>query len=220
MAIDSYANLQTAVLNWMGRPADPILLPRAPDWITLYESRANRELRLRAMEVRIDAAISGEYIALPPDFLQMRNFQINGTDKTEPLEMVAPEFIDRLGVVTADTPKRFAIVADEIQLSPRPNASMTAEMVYWAKIAALSGEEGSTTNHLLTNHPELYLFGTLVEGSADIGDDEAFAKWEARYQVAVQKVQQADDAAKWSGATMVRRIPGIIYADNHSRVRD
>lgn len=216
MAIDSYPNLLVALLDMMGRPGDPIATAKAPTWVQLFESRANRELRIRAMEKRATAPVSSEFVALPPDWLQMRNFQINGSP-TVALELVAPEFIDRLGVVTPGTPKMFAILTNELQLAPPPAAEMTAEMVYWARLTGLSGE--NPTNALLLNHPELYLFGTLVEAWSDLDDDDEVAKYEARYQTSLRAVQDADDRAKWSGATMSRRIPGIIYRDNKSLVR-
>src|SRR5215470_15376528 len=206
MAIATYAELQTAIGNWLGRPGDATIAAVIPDWITLCELRLNRELRLRAMEERAIATVSGRYTALPAGFLAMRNFQLN-TDPITALDMVSPELIDRVAAGSAvGRPRLYAILNDEIQLAPAPDGSYAAEMTYWKKLDALSPIV--TTNWLLANAPDLYLFGSLVEAAAYLGDDQHLEQWEARYQAAAQRLQAADDAGKWSGATPIIRYAG------------
>src|SRR5579871_6090556 len=59
MALSSYADLQTAVANYLARPGDAIIATPAPDFVNLAESRIAygsegqwpcRPLRIRAME--------------------------------------------------------------------------------------------------------------------------------------------------------------------------
>jgi hypothetical protein len=40
MALDSYQNLQGAVLDWLARPGDPLVAPAVPDMITMFEEEA------------------------------------------------------------------------------------------------------------------------------------------------------------------------------------
>ena len=47
MAITTYAELQTAIANWLARDD---LTTYLPDFITLFEAAANRRLRVRQME--------------------------------------------------------------------------------------------------------------------------------------------------------------------------
>ena len=49
---------------------------------------------------------------------------------------------------------------------------------------------------------------SLVEAAAYLGDDAHLPQWEARYQRAIQRLQEGDDAGKWSGATPVMRHAG------------
>src|SRR5215471_1378746 len=95
MAIATYAELQTAIGNWLGRPGDTTIAAIIRDWITLCELRLNRELRLRAMEERATASVNGRYAALPAGYLAMRNLQLN-TNPVTALDMVSPELIDRI----------------------------------------------------------------------------------------------------------------------------
>jgi hypothetical protein len=206
MAISTYADLQTAIGNWLARPDDPTIAAIIPDWIALCELRLNRELRVRAMEERATASVSGTYLALPVGFLAMRNVQLN-TNPVTSLDLVSPEFIDR---VTAGSstgrPRLYAVVNDEIQLAPAPDGPYTAEMVYWKKLEALSPT--ATTNSLLTNAPDVYLFGALAEAAAYLGDDQHLPQWDGRYQNAVRQLQESDDAGKWSGTAPQSRFVG------------
>ncbi|MGH6961377.1 MAG: phage adaptor protein, partial [Dongiaceae bacterium] len=123
------------------------------------------------------------------------------------LELVSPELIDLLRAgSTTGRPRLFAVVNDEIQLAPGPDAPYTAEIDYWQRFEPLSGT--ATTNWLLANAPDVYLFGALTEAAAYLGDDEHLAQWDARYRAAVRQLQDADDRGKWSGATPVIRVAG------------
>jgi hypothetical protein len=206
MAITTYAELQTAIGNWLGRPGDALIAPVVPDWIALCELRANRELRLRAMEDRVTATVSTPFVALPAGFLAMRNFQLN-TDPVTSLDLVSPELIDRVAAGSqTGRPRMFAIAGGELQLAPAPDGNYAAEMVYWKRFDALSPT--SSVNWLLANAPDVYLFGALAEAAAYLGDDEHFAPWDARYQFAVRRLQDADDSGTWSGSTPMVRNAG------------
>jgi len=206
MAISTYAELQTAIGNWLGRPGDPLIAAIIPDWIALCEIRFNRELRIRAMEDRATATVDAAFVGLPTGFLAMRNLRLN-TNPVAALDLVSPELIDRVAAGSAaGRPRLYAVVNDEIQLAPAPDAAYTAEMVYWKKFDPLSAT--TPTNRLLADAPDIYLFGALVEAAAYLGDDAHQGAWEARYQSAVRRLQDADDAGKWSGAAPLVRNSG------------
>lgn len=227
MAIDTYTNLQAALLLRMERPADPLLTERVKDWISLCEVNFHRTLRLRSMGVRATATIDSEYTDLPAQFLEMRNFQLNTSPKRT-LELQSPEFIDSLpdGNVPG-IPRYFCIIStqepdgtlhDQIQLAPAPNAPVEAEMAYWRKFTPLSVD--NPDNWMLLNAPDVYLWGSLAEGAFDIGDTENGGLWQQKYEMAIARLKTEDARAKWSGASMVKRIPGLITADNRSNVRN
>ncbi len=69
MTIQTYADLQSAVAGWIAR-AD--LGPNIPDFIALFESVANRRLRLRQQEAAATLAPSAGVAPLPADYLAWR----------------------------------------------------------------------------------------------------------------------------------------------------
>ena len=100
MAIGTYAELQTAVANWLDRGD---LTERIKEFIGLAEARMNRVLRLQLM-VSIDTTTLGgsstlvagtrDY-ALPSGYLQMVDFALT-TDPITPLSYITPENMNRM----------------------------------------------------------------------------------------------------------------------------
>lgn len=200
MSISTYSELKTAIANWLHR-AD--LTAYVPDFIALAESRLNRELRLRSMEARATATLTDGYIQLPTGYLEMRNLQIN-TDPVRFLEYRTPLQIDYEypSQNSSGIPKVYTIVGDEIQIVPKPDSGYTVEMAYHKKFDALS--DSATTNWLLTNAPDLYLFGSLIEAEPFLKNDKRVVLWEAKYRNAIDALQKQDDRGKWSGNLTVR----------------
>lgn len=198
MAITTYSELQTAVGNWLAR-AD--LSSRIPEFIALAEATLNKRVRIRAMETRVTASISTEYLSLPTGFLEMRNFQLNTSPKTS-LNFVTPEYIDKMwdGSNTGQ-PRMYTFIGGEIQLAPAPGGTYTAEMNYYKKWDIAT----DLTNWLLTNHPNAYLFGALVEAEPFLKNDKRFPLWKSRFEEALSDLMKADERERWGGNSLQMR---------------
>ena len=176
MAISNYSELQTAVANWLDRDD---LTARIPEFIALAEARFNRVLRLRSMEAKYTAntVASQRNLALPTGYIQMRNFQVN-TNPLTTLSYVTPEIYDRLwGGSTSGTPKFYTILANEVSLGPIPASVQEVEMLFYKKFDNLSGSVA--TNWLITNAPDIYLYGSMLEAEPFIMNDERVPLWAA-----------------------------------------
>ena len=199
MAIGTYAELKTAVANWLDRDD---LTDRIPEFIALAEARMNRVLRLRMMESKYTASTvaSQRNYALPTGYIQMRNFQIN-TSPVTPLQYVSPEIYDRLwGGSTGGTPQFYTIIANEIQLGPIPGSVLTMEMLFYKKITALSA--ANQTEQMLTDNPDIYLYGALLEAEPFIMNDERVGLWAKGFQQAVADLQEQDNKDRHSGSAL------------------
>ena len=199
MAISTYTELKTAVANWLDRDD---LTDRIPEFIALAETRMNRVLRLRMMEFKYTASTVGAQrnYALPAGYLQMRNFQLN-TSPITTLSYVSPEIFDRLwGGSTGGTPQFYTILAGEIQLGPMPGSVLTMEMLFYKKITALSAS--NTTEQMLTDNPDIYLYGALLEAEPFIMNDERVGLWAKGFQQAVADLQEQDNKDRHSGSAL------------------
>jgi len=199
MAISTYAELQTAVANWLDRND---LTDRIPEFIALAEARMNRVLRIRLMEAKYTASTvaAQRNYALPASYIQMRNFQIN-TSPITPLQYVTPEIYDRLwGGSAGGTPQFYTIIAGEVQLGPIPASVLTMEMLFYKRITALSGS--NTTEAMLTDNPDIYLYGALMEAEPFIMNDERVGLWAQGLQQAIADLQEQDNKDRHSGSAL------------------
>ena len=199
MAIGTYAELQTAVANWLDRSD---LDDRIPEFIALAEARMNRLLRLRLMENKYTASTvaAQRNYALPTGYVQMRNFQINVTP-VRPLQYVTPEVYDRIwGGSSSGTPEVYTIMTNEVQLGPKPDSIMTMEMLFYKRVTALSGS--NTTEQMLTENPDIYLYGALMEAEPFIMNDERVGLWAQGFSQAVQALQEQDNKDRHSGSAL------------------
>lgn len=198
MAISNYSELQTAVSNWLDRSD---LSSRIPEFIALCEDSLNRRLRIRAMETRVTASVSSEYVALPTGFLEMRNFQLNTSPK-QLLRFVTPEYIDTFWAgSTTGQPKIYTFIGGEIQLAPAPAGSYTSEMDYYKKWDIAT----DSTNWLLTNSPSVYLYGSLLVAEPFLKNDKRIAVWESRFDRAIADLELADSRERHSGGSLTVR---------------
>jgi len=99
MSISSYADLQTAVTEYLAREQDTTLIARIPTFIQLAESKFNRQLFVRQMETRSTTTVDTgstepEFISLPSDFQSMRRIRLSGVAGKPTLEFKSPAGLD------------------------------------------------------------------------------------------------------------------------------
>lgn len=199
MAISTYSELNTAVANWLDRDD---LTDRIPEFIALCEARFNRLLRIRAMEYKQTAStVAGQRnLALPTGFIQMRNLQMNASPIV-PMQYVTPEIYDRLyGSTSTGTPEMYTIIADEMQLGPIPASAQTIEMLFYKKFNALTIVD--TTNWMITNAPDVYLYGCLLEAEPFIMNDPRVQLWATAFKQAITDMQEQDNKDRHSGSAL------------------
>ena len=98
----------------------------------------------------------------------------------------------------------FTMVGQQFQVIPPPNTSYSAELLYYAKIPALS--DSNTTNWLLTESPDIYLYGALVQSSPYLKEDERVGTWAGLYQRFVDDMMLADERARIGSSKLKARI--------------
>lgn len=172
MAIGTYAELKTAVANYLHRSD---LTTVIPDFVRLCEANVRRDLRVRAMEATATGTLVANELATPTGFLEARRVVL-GTTKQE--YATPTDFYDVRSQVTG----HYTIVGTNFVFQP---GSADYSIDYFKAFTAFSGD--SDTNWLLTNHPDVYLFGSLAEAALYTQDDPAM--WMSKYRFAVDRVR-------------------------------
>lgn len=201
MAITTYAELKTAVSNFLARTD---LTDRIPEFISLAEARMSRELNTRSQEKRSTAdTVSGnEFISLPSELRKIRLVKLN-TDPITVLDYASPtDFYTTYGSSGGGRPKYYTVIGAEIVLRPIPDSVYTVELVYGEDIAALS--DVTTTNTILTRHPDLYLYGSLSAAYIYLMDEARAAQYDGLFSRAMDEINQSNEKAFHSGALTMK----------------
>lgn len=195
MTIGSYSDLQAAIADWLARSD---INSRVPDFIMLFETVANRRLRVRSQELAATLTPSGGVATLPSDYLMWRRVTWTGNIPRE-LEYVHPSYLHALfPTLPQGDPRYFMIENGNLTVAPSDNTALTFD--YFQKIPALSNS--NTTNWLLTAHPDAYLCGALTEAYAYTKDPDNMSLWGGRRDAVFDEIERLD--VKTRGPAAVR----------------
>ena len=201
MAISTYTELLTAVGNWLNRTD---LTSRIPEFVTLAQARINRQVRAQAMETKSASfSITGEYVNVPSDFIEARNFYITSTNPDVVLRYMPPDAMtDLYPSDNTDQPGYYSVIGTQFRFSPSPSSSYTATLIYYAKPATFVAST-QETNSLFPANADLYLYATLIEASAFIRDDRV-ELWKAGYDEALHFLNKSSNNSRFGGSMAAR----------------
>ena len=190
MAITTYSELQSAVADWLNRSD---LAARIPDFITLAETRINRDLRTREQQVIATANVDTPFFAIPGDFLEFKSFRIaDATGNAFELMLATPEQISEALTESSvsSTPQFVTIIGDQFQIWPAPAQSYVGTLAYVRKVPALS--DANPTNWLLSSAPDVYLYGSLMSAGPFLRDSEALVTFKTLFDEALEAIRVGD----------------------------
>lgn len=192
MALSTYAELQTAIADFLNRDD---LGTAAQTFIQLAEAQIARDVRHWRMEKRSTATFDEGEEWLPSDWAE--TIRLGVVDGRE-IRMVSEAEMMRLRTENTSGNTQipvYTIVAGQIDIFP--TLSEAVELVYFARVPALS--DSNTTNWLLTYAPDVYLYGALMHSAGYLKDDGRVAIWTGLYTAAVGNLNNSSMAAKSSG---------------------
>ena len=197
MAITTYAELKTAVSNWLNRDD---LTSVIPDFITLAEVDINRKLRHYKMIERVDATLDSRYVQVPADWLETVRFNITASH-TRRLDLIGTEDMLEKREQNRDTtgiPQYYSQIGEAIEVFPTPDAEYPMQLAYYSEIPSLS--DSNTYTWLLQSDPDIYLYGALMQSAPYLLDDARTQTWASLYQNALASLQKASDDTRFGGS--------------------
>jgi hypothetical protein len=199
MSITTYSELKTAIENWLDHQ---LFTARVPEFIALFEATANRRLRVRQQEAGAELTPSAGVATLPSDYLSWRRVRWLGSPERV-LEYVEPSYLNAAYPdLTDDPPSLFSISASTLLI--RSSSTTSMRLLYYQKVPALS--DSAATNWLLTAHPDLYLFGALVEAEMFGVNDERAPLWKARRDEIFDEIEKLSNKTRGAGAVRVMGV--------------
>jgi hypothetical protein len=197
--ITSYSTLKSAIADYLNR-AD--LTSQIETFIQFAEADMNTRLRCREQIVRAEATSSAEYVQLPADWLEAINLHIVGGQ--QPLRYIT---LDEADIVNKEQlyvgPHYYSLMNGAIEIVPEPAEDIDIEMIYYAKIPALSDQ--NTTNWLLTKAPDVYLYGALTHAAPFLMDDQRIPVFAQIYLTRTQALIDESQKSLHSGSPLIAR---------------
>ena len=193
MAITTYAELKTAIANWLNRDD---LTSVIPDFISLTEADMDRKIRHWRMEKRATVQLDDQYSRVPSDWLESIRFYLSEGNTYELRQTSHADMINRRmnAANTSGRPQFYTMSDGAFEIFPTPDAAYTAELLYYGRTAALS--DSNTSNWVLEYAPDAYLYGALVHSAPYLVDDQRTQIWASLYQSAIDNVNMASDKAR------------------------
>lgn len=203
MALASYSELKSSIADWLNRDD---LTSVIPDFISLAEAQIERRLPTQKMVKRSTATIDTPFSALPSDFLSAKSLVLTATAPVQPLTFLTEDELDAKKYLyrTTGTPRYFALIGNQIEVLPPPDTGYAAELTYVATLAKLS--DSNTSNWVLERHPDVYLYGALLQAAPYLRDDERIGVWSSLYQNSINDMIVQDERAAFSGSRIAMAV--------------
>lgn len=203
MALDTYANLQTAIGNWLNR-SDSDTIATIPDFIKVAESQMQRRFvsrikdglpiprRMFTLNASFAVTNGAEFISIPADFAGPISFQLPNTPQSIELDYLDDVNLqaEKARAFWTGAPKFYTVVGSNLQLYPVADQAYTATLVYINRFPTLSNS--NTANWILTDYPDAYLYGALTASAPYLKDDARAQTWGTLFTAALDDICNAD----------------------------
>lgn len=142
-------------------------------FITMAEAHLNRNIDTSWQEVRTRASIDTEFFPLPCDFISMRSVHIEGSPDHIVDYVPYQSLRDFAATNRAGSPLYYSVTDKTMVVAPVPGDAVDLELVYRAKLPALSAD--NTTNWLSDNFPDIYIYSIAFQILVSLKDPRAEA---------------------------------------------
>lgn len=197
MSITTYAELGTAMANWLHRGG---LTDRIAEFISLGEARIGREVRARQMETKTTLTVSDETVDLPSDFEANRALRVRGSNIGWCDYMTPDAFFTEFASSSSSSRKVYTIFGSEIIFPTTPAGDI--DFYYYKRLTALS----SSTNTLFTANPDLYLYAAMAAAQPFLKNIPLMPMWESLYIGVRDSVNKSHKEGRYPTGMAVRAV--------------
>ena len=197
MAISTYAELLSAISNWLDRSD---LTSRAPEFVALAEGRIARKLRIREMETESDVTLVAgtRTAAVPTGFREVRRVYLNSSPVCE-LDYISPQdYWSRYMSTNTGKPVCFTVEGTNLVFGPVPDSAYTAKVLHYKALDALS----ASAHGVFTSNPDLYLYGSLLAAEPFLKNDKRVGMWKAMFEEAMMELEMQN--SRHPGSMVIR----------------
>lgn len=196
MAISTYSDLQNLVASRLHRTD---LTTEIQDAIRLAESEMQVDCKLLEFESTATITVTSGTGSLPANFVGMRSIYWDD-DSDHVLTYITPDVFDSARSSTGGDPYEYTISGSTLRVTEGATGSAVA--TYYAKFTALS--DANTSNALLSNHPDAYLYGTLKHMALHTRDMELLQLAGTLFNACKDRITSNNMDRKYAGPLQAR----------------
>ena len=193
MSISNYGELKQKLSRYLFNQR---FIARYDRFTRSFETDANSRLRVLPMETSVLLTTTSGSVALPTDYITWRTVRptfATGSPVTptfrppfNELDYVHPAYLPPVG---RGFDQLFTIEGNTFKVRPVDDRVGAYEFHYYQKIPSLVGGD-SNTNWLLTEYPNAYLFGLMVEAAGQGRNAEMAQLYKARRDEVFAEITQ------------------------------
>lgn len=200
MSFSTADNFRTAVGGWINNSTEATTA-RINDWISLVEAEFNRKVRVKGMEASLGStALTSGAASLPAGFLAFKELRFDGTSDYTLLPK-SLEWIRNQDDTDTGNARFYAITSTQVVCWPTTGP---IKGTYYTSLTSLTGLT-STTNWLLTAHPDYYLSAVLTEAFLFLEDDAKAGIWRDRAKAVLDAIERQDQRDDFEGGILQTR---------------
>lgn len=196
----TFTSLQSDIRNYLerGGATDPIVYEQIPRLITLAERRISRELKIQGFQAVVNTTMqAGLAVYAKPDRWR-DTISINiGTGASNnvhtPVYTRAYEYVRQYWPDETETGQPEFYADYDYQhwiFAPTPDAAYPVEILYYELPPLL--DDANQTNWLSEFAPNVLLYGSLVEATPFVKDDQRVQLWQSYYDRALSALNGED----------------------------
>ena len=192
MSVTSYTELKTEVQNWINKSS---ISGSADDFVTFAEAYLNTQLRTTKQMVLASGTLSSSTNELNLAFhfsklQRIRSMSINVGGSDLVLSYLSQDLMAaRYSDTSSGVPAYYTIIGTTLYLDPAPDSAYAFTLMYYAKLDALAS---ATTNWLLEDYPNIYLYAALAEAAVFAKDEKAATAYMALRDRYLDLLKSAD----------------------------
>lgn len=218
MALNTYAELQTAVANWLNRDD---LTARIPEFIALSEARIRRNQHwfkqiYSTANAGLPFTVSAQPMSLPTYVKEIIALWASSSTYQHDLDIVTPEAwrtlaqsnrnasgVPTVALIAPQMDTWLSSSGAKLYLWPQPSGNFDIDFQFIRDLDPLA----TVTNALFLRHPDLYLYGALAESAPFLQHDERLPMWEQRFKTAETEITSEAERAQYSASAKRIRLP-------------
>lgn len=195
--IESYDGLIAYVTALLELDAESAA--QVPTFIRLAEKRLKRLIITTERETTASVDASAQVVALPDECRAVRLIQIEdeGALRRVSLDYLLANYSGLTG-----KPEAYAFADSAVYLGPAPDDTYRLTATYMADFAPLG--ETNQSNWLLLDHPDAYLYATLIHANHFITKPEELASMNAALLSVVEEINRHANRLRASGPLQMR----------------